>query len=98
MDACLCRALQCANGYVMNEVLRGRWNRSDALITTDCGAVGNLLHEPLNAASPEAAAAMALNNGTDIEMGGTTVCKACSPAVAFLVLRRCLPPTVHTVR
>ena len=30
----------CSNGKILNGVLRGLWNRSDALITTDCGAVG----------------------------------------------------------
>ena len=50
----------CANGAILNGVLRGRWNRSDALITTDCGAVGMLEHWPANAPSDEAAAAWAL--------------------------------------
>jgi len=43
----------------------------DAHITTDCGAVTNLLHEPANAASNVEAVAMALNGGTDVEMGST---------------------------
>ena len=28
-----------ANGWLLNEVLRKRWGKPDALITTDCGAV-----------------------------------------------------------
>ena len=41
----------CANGAILNGVLRGRWNRTDALITTDCGAVGMLEHQPISAPS-----------------------------------------------
>jgi hypothetical protein len=61
----------CANGKILNGILRNpqRWNRSDALITTDCGAIGMMQHQPANASAPEVAAAWALNNGTDIEMG-----------------------------
>jgi len=59
----------CANGFLLNKVLRERWNISDALVTSDCGAINRLHHYPGNAPSPEAAAAFALNNGTDIEMG-----------------------------
>eukprot|EP01052_Picozoa_sp_SAG31_P027905 SAG31_NODE_2650_length_5298_cov_1.690710_4_plen_139_part_00 len=108
----------CANGKILNDVLRRKWNRSDAVselstfgaalklyigyivyriklnlmylvlservwrdrssltrcqncaqvITTDCGAVGMLHHQPANASTPEEQAAWALNNGTDIEM------------------------------
>ena len=58
----------CANDYVLNTLLKGKWQR-DAIITTDCGAVSNLRGPPVNAPSPEHAAAWALNNGTDIEMG-----------------------------
>eukprot|EP01047_Picozoa_sp_COSAG01_P006967 COSAG01_NODE_257_length_20101_cov_142.726427_20_plen_109_part_00 len=45
--------IRCANGKILNDVLRRRWNRSDALITTDCGAVGMLAHHPANASTPE---------------------------------------------
>ena len=56
----------CANGKILNGVLRGRWNRSDALVTTDCGAVGMMQHAPANAPGPEYAAAWALNNGESL--------------------------------
>jgi hypothetical protein len=46
------------------------WNRPDAHITTDCGAIDNLLGPPANAPTNQAACAWALNNGTDLEMGG----------------------------
>jgi beta-glucosidase-like glycosyl hydrolase len=61
----------CANGYVLTEMLRKRWNRPDALITTDCGAVRNLRGFPAHATSDAQAAAWAVNNGTDLEMGST---------------------------
>eukprot|EP00438_Fugacium_kawagutii_P024420 Skav222383 [mRNA] locus=scaffold2692:362839:366684:- [translate_table: standard] len=43
----------------------------DAHVTTDCGAVGNLKGPPVNAPDDAHAAAMALMNGTDLEMGDT---------------------------
>lgn len=57
----------CANDWLLNKVLRS-W-KSDAIVTTDCGAVHNLKGPPVNAADNEHAAAFALMNGTDIEMG-----------------------------
>ena len=38
-------------------------------MTSDCGAVSNLKGAPVYADSDEKAAAFALNNGTDLEMG-----------------------------
>eukprot|EP00966_Prymnesium_polylepis_P326991 7382862-Prymnesium_polylepis.1 len=55
----------CANGPMLNEVLRQRWNRPDAVVTSDSGAVQNLRGAPAFAPSDAAAAAWALNNGTD---------------------------------
>ena len=34
----------CANGWLLNEVLRKRWGKPDALITTDCGAVTDVMN------------------------------------------------------
>ena len=59
----------CANGYLLNTILRQQWGRPDAHVTTDCGAVANLLHEPVTAPENVTAAAYALLNGTDLEMG-----------------------------
>ena len=60
----------CANGWLLNEVLRKRWGKPDALITTDCGAVTDVMNnEPLKAGSKELASAWTINNGTDLEMG-----------------------------
>ncbi|GMH47864.1 hypothetical protein TL16_g00169 [Triparma laevis f. inornata] len=64
----------CANSYLNNEVVRG-WN-PDIHITTDCGAVGNLKGDPVNAGSDENAAAMAMNGGADIDMGDLTMTQA----------------------
>jgi beta-D-xylosidase 4 len=64
-------APSCANSWLLNDVVRRKWNRPDAHITTDCGAVQNLLHEPVRAANEGCAAAYAIMNGTDVEMGST---------------------------
>ncbi len=61
----------CANSWLMNEVLRKRWKRDDAYITTDCGAVHNTMGPPLNLKTQEEAAAAIINGGTDLEMGSS---------------------------
>eukprot|EP01126_Amoeba_proteus_P002860 TRINITY_DN10928_c0_g1_i7.p1 TRINITY_DN10928_c0_g1~~TRINITY_DN10928_c0_g1_i7.p1 ORF type:complete len:672 (+),score=96.86 TRINITY_DN10928_c0_g1_i7:1352-3367(+) len=61
----------CANDFILNKVIRNLWNRPDAHITTDCGAVSNMRGPPANAPTDEHAAAWTINNGTDIEMGST---------------------------
>ena len=63
-------APSCANEYILTEVVRGRW-APDAHVTTDCGAINNLMGDPVNAPSYEAAVAMAINAGADIDMGDT---------------------------
>lgn len=59
----------CANGALMNDLMRQQWGREDAVITSDNGAVRNLRGAPAFAPSDAAAAAWALNNGTDINDG-----------------------------
>ena len=59
----------CANDYVLNTLLRS-W-APHAIVTSDCGAVTNLRGPPISAPTMAAAAAYALNNGTDLEMGST---------------------------
>eukprot|EP00948_MAST-09A_sp_MAST-9A-sp1_P002875 g2875.t1 len=61
----------CANSFILNQVVRKQWAQTNAHITTDCGAVNNLKGAPVNAPTDEIASAIAINNGTDIEMGGT---------------------------
>lgn len=59
----------CANGWLLNEVLRKRWGREDAVVTSDGGAINNLKNPPARAPTTEVAAAWGLNNGTDINDG-----------------------------
>ena len=69
----------CANGYILNDVIRGKWKQTDALVTTDCGAVSNMRGPPANAPSDEEAAAWTINNGTDLEMGSEIWTHRCAP-------------------
>eukprot|EP00756_Hemistasia_phaeocysticola_P057472 Hpha_TRINITY_DN3407_c0_g1::TRINITY_DN3407_c0_g1_i1::g.32605::m.32605/K05349/bglX; beta-glucosidase len=73
-------APSCANGWLLNTVLRG-WN-PDAVVVTDCGAVTNLRGPPVKAASDLDAAVMALNNGSDLEVGSTMFRSTLPDAVA----------------
>ena len=57
--------------YILNEVMRERWNQPNAFVSTDCGAVSNLMGPPVRAPTPQHAVAYSINNGTDIEMGST---------------------------
>merc|ERR1712166_212585 len=66
----------CASNFLLNEMIRDKWGQPNALVTTDCGAVSNMLGqlEPSPgrtrlAATPEEAAAWTIMNGTDLEMG-----------------------------
>jgi beta-glucosidase len=62
-------APSCANGWLLDDVMRTRWARPDAVVVTDSGAVLNLQGPPVNASSTALAAAMAINNGTDMNDG-----------------------------
>jgi beta-glucosidase-like glycosyl hydrolase len=64
----------CANSFLLNDVLRKRWQRSDAYITTDCTAVSNTMGPPLSLKTKEEAAAATINAGTDLEMGSDIWC------------------------
>eukprot|EP00933_Yihiella_yeosuensis_P066171 TRINITY_DN7028_c0_g1_i4.p1 TRINITY_DN7028_c0_g1~~TRINITY_DN7028_c0_g1_i4.p1 ORF type:complete len:798 (-),score=154.29 TRINITY_DN7028_c0_g1_i4:175-2232(-) len=59
----------CANDWLLNKQLRS-W-KPDAMVATDCGAINNLKGPPVNAKDDAHAAAYALMNGTDLEMGDT---------------------------
>ena len=41
----------CANDFILNQVIRKRWSQPNAHITTDCGAVSNMLGPPVHAPS-----------------------------------------------
>jgi xylan 1,4-beta-xylosidase len=62
----------CANDWLLNQVLRKRWHRPDAHVTTDCSAISGMIQEPpVYAPDGKTAAAWAIMNGTDLEMGST---------------------------
>jgi beta-glucosidase-like glycosyl hydrolase len=77
----------CANGYILNEVIRKKWAQPDAFVTTDCGAVSNMRGAPANAPTDMHAAAWTINNGTDLEMGscvaGSRSLALCSVALSL---------------
>jgi beta-D-xylosidase 4 len=63
----------CGNEALLNTQIRGVWNRSDALIVTDCGAVTNMVSS-LTPASRRLknlvqATALSINSGVDLETG-----------------------------
>lgn len=65
----------CANEYLLEEVLREHWNFTADYhyVVGDCGAVGDI-HDFHNfTESPEDAASVALNAGTDLDCGSTFV-------------------------
>ena len=69
----------CTNGFLLNTVLRERWGKSDVMISTDCGAVLDMVNQPKQtlpvgmqrAPSKAQAAAYTINNGTDLDMGAS---------------------------
>jgi hypothetical protein len=63
----------CGNEALLNKQIRGVWNRSDALIVTDCGAVVNMVSS-LTPSSRRLkdlvqATALSINSGIDLETG-----------------------------
>ena len=67
----------CGDGWLLNAVLRGTgdparggtgWNRTDAVVMSDCGAVGNMLDNGF-ASGPVDASAKAINGGLDLYGG-----------------------------
>lgn len=75
-DASINGVPSCASDFLLNKMIREAWGQPNAFVTTDCGAVSNMLgqlepspgHTRL-AAVPEEAAAWTIMNGTDLEMG-----------------------------
>ena len=61
----------CANKYLLNQVLRGDFNRPDAVVGTDCGAVTNMFTANNYSKTKLDAAADALFGGSDLEFGDT---------------------------
>jgi beta-glucosidase len=60
----------CASPYLMTEVLRDRWG-FDGYFVSDCGAVGDIWKNHKLTDSPEAAAAMSIKSGMNLNCGGT---------------------------
>lgn len=56
------------NKWLITDVLRGRWG-FDGYVTSDCGAVSNMVDQHHYAETPGAAIAVALNAGLDMECG-----------------------------
>ena len=63
----------CASEYLLQDVLREAWNFSSPYnyVTSDCDAIGNIYDSHHFVDSYDAAAAVALNAGTDLNCGST---------------------------
>lgn len=59
----------CANDYLLNTIVRGKFGRPDVVVGTDCGAVNNMVYGNQYASSSEDAAQKACNGGSDMELG-----------------------------
>lgn len=59
----------CASAYLLTQVAREYWNQTDALITSDCGAVANQWEHNGYAPNATVAAAQSLLAGTDVNDG-----------------------------
>jgi beta-glucosidase-like glycosyl hydrolase len=58
----------CASPALLNHQIRNEWGRSDALVVSDCGALGNMRADPTNW-SPTEVVANSLNAGLDLNTG-----------------------------
>jgi xylan 1,4-beta-xylosidase len=71
-----CSIPSCADSYLLQTVLREHWNwgsdpEKGHLVVSDCDAVGNIYDSHKYTSSYAAAAADALNAGTDLDCGTT---------------------------
>ncbi len=57
-----------ANKWLLTDILRGRWG-FDGYVTSDCGAISNMVDQHQYVKTPEEAIAAALNAGCDLEGG-----------------------------
>jgi beta-glucosidase len=61
---------QCASTNLISGILRTSWG-FDGYVVCDCDAIGNIWSAFNYVATPEAAAAMGVNAGNDVDCGGT---------------------------
>eukprot|EP00759_Apiculatamorpha_spiralis_P036762 PhF_6_TR37047/c0_g1_i1/m.54219/K15920/XYL4; beta-D-xylosidase 4 len=72
----------CGNPFLMNDVVRTRWERPDTLFTSDCDAVANMADANHYATNYTTAVAYAINAGMDLNTGATYT-NNLGPAVAM---------------
>lgn len=60
----------CAHTVLLERILRGRWG-FEGYVVSDCGAIGDIHAHHRVAESPEAAAALAVKKGCDLNCGDT---------------------------
>lgn len=58
----------CGNPYLLNHLIRNVWNRSDAVVMSDCSAVSNMMKNVMKLNQSQASA-QAMNAGLDIYGG-----------------------------
>jgi len=58
----------CGSNWLMNELIRDKWNRPDAVVMSDCSAVGNMMKNVMKLNGTQAAA-QAMNAGLDVYGG-----------------------------
>lgn len=59
----------CANDYLLNKVLRQKFNRSEILVASDCGAIENMFEYMKYTKNEVESAAKSMNGGCDIDLG-----------------------------
>lgn len=59
----------CANDFILNQVMRGKWGRNETLVATDCGAINNMVNGNHYAKNTTDAVAKAIKGGTNMELG-----------------------------
>lgn len=59
----------CASDFLLNQVVRKKWNRTDVVVSTDCGAISNMQYHNKYAKDATDAAAKSINGGSDIDLG-----------------------------
>jgi hypothetical protein len=82
--------------WLLTDVLRGEWNRTDAYITTDCGVMRNNMGPPLNLKTPEESCAATINAGTVGWPGQAAILIVISSR--FFSRRKCMLQFLRTLK